>query len=47
MKATELLLTLEVALDAERLLTGLETVAAGELDQLLQAGDRALPPPAK
>ena len=44
--ATELLLTLEVALDAERLLTGLETVAAGKLDQLLQAGDRAAPPSA-
>jgi len=42
--ATQLLLTLEVALDAERLLTGLETVAAGKLDQLL-AGDRAAPPP--
>jgi hypothetical protein len=45
-KATERLLTLEVALDAERLLTGFETVAAGKLDQLLQAGDRAAAPPA-
>jgi len=43
--ATQLLLTLEVVLDAERLLTGLETVAAGKLDQLLQAGDRAAAPP--
>jgi hypothetical protein len=41
--ATPLLLTLEVALDAERLLTGLETVAAGKLDQLL-AGERPAPP---
>ncbi|HKO94291.1 MAG TPA: hypothetical protein VJU61_24225 [Polyangiaceae bacterium] len=44
--ATQLLLTLELALDAERLLTGLETVAAGKLEQLLQAGDRAAAPPA-
>jgi len=45
--ATELLLTLEVALDAERLLTGLETVAAGKLDQLLQTRDGAAPPSAE
>jgi len=45
--ASEALLTLELALDAERLLTGLETVAAGKLDRLLPAGDRAAPPPAE
>jgi hypothetical protein len=44
MTATPLLLTLEVALDAERLLTGIETLAAGKLDQLL-TGDREAPPP--
>jgi hypothetical protein len=43
---TERLLTLELALDAERLLTGLETVAAGKLDELL-TGARAAPPPAE